>query len=151
MSLVANNAGTAAAAPDGLTIGGNETIDAYDTGTFVLTFPTTTAFTAEQTATVSYVRLGKQVTLHFPEKNAASNSAGNLQSSDTIPAALRPAQEVVARISTIDNSVFQGGILNITAGGTVIFVDGDNVLTSDTFAGANNAGWASTTISYIAA
>jgi hypothetical protein len=79
---------TGAATATTIALGGNEAFT-YDEGSFTAT---ATGLTTAETGTVYYVRVGKQVTLHFPLITGTSNSTAFTLTG--LPADLQPASLV---------------------------------------------------------
>ncbi len=103
----------------GLTVGGNTTGDSnlgtiasvtlsqYYQGSFSMTF--TGPFTADQTVTVSYVKIGRMVMLSIPSVVAAASvvGSGQIASTANLPTGLDPAASTMYEIPIRDNSAVQ--------------------------------------------
>lgn len=93
---------------------GNETLKAYDEGSFTATY-STSYFTVQQTATYYYVVSGKMVTLSMATVTGTSNATTAVGTG--LPAALIPARDQNCTIDYVgDNgSTVTGGIVRIKA------------------------------------
>ena len=150
-------------ATGGVVVGGNTTGDsnlgtissvtnsAYYTGSFTATFTgATTNFSSTQTVTVSYVRVGKMVTMYVPGKTAACGSGTVAVLTGTgIPSALRPTlgsgPEAPVFVSNNGATVAQPGYLNISPAGSFLI---QRDYGSTAFTATTNCGFASFVISY---
>lgn len=99
----------------GITTGGNTTGDSnlgtissvtfgkYYVGTFSLTF--TGAFTANQAKTISYIKIGRMVTLQIPSVNAACSNATTITTTAALPTGLDPSADTAVIVGRVfDNS-----------------------------------------------
>jgi hypothetical protein len=136
----------------GLTVGGNTTGDSnlgtiasvtlsqYYQGSFSMTF--TGPFTADQTVTVSYVKIGRMVMLSIPSIVAAASVAGvgSIASTANLPTGLDPAASTMYEIPIRDNSAVQTnpGKIQIRNANTIrIF----RTNTGTAWSATGNAGW----------
>ena len=97
---------------------GTAAVEAYTPGTFTAT---ATGMTASVTATATYVKMGRQVTLMLPVLLGTSNAATLTVTG--LPAALAPAAYVLTMAVIIDNGAAAFGTVEITAGTTTISVN----------------------------
>jgi hypothetical protein len=99
--------------PDGIGFG-DETLSKYDEGTFTATL---TGCTTSPTATATYTKVGKLVTISIPGVTATSNTTACTLTG--MPAALYPA---VANISQAARVIDNGN--NVTSGVAIIGATG---------------------------
>lgn len=102
---------------DGIVLN-NETLTQYDEGTFTATL---TGCTTSPTATVTYVRVGKLVSLRFPSTYLLGTSNTTQMEITGLPASLWPADEIVNFVRIQDNSTSIIGMVIIFSSGTVRF------------------------------
>ncbi len=112
----------------GIIIGGNTTSDAnlgtissvtnsaYYEGTFSLTFTGGVVSTAK---TLSYVRVGKAVTITMPSITATGASAASITSGANMPSALHAATTTYGAFSGNDNGTSFVGVFRVTTGGSL--------------------------------
>lgn len=105
-------------------------------GTFSWTF--TGPFVSDQTKTVSYVKIGRQVTLHIPTVVATFNAASTVVTTTNLPTGLDPLNDPKFVIVTEDGSVNAAGVALLRSGNSLVISPG---LTGANFVTTGLCGW----------